>query len=121
MSDKQKRFVEEYLIDGNATRAAIAAGYSERTARQAGARLLTKVNIQKAIASAKAARSERVQVTQDYVISRLVIEAEREGDGSSHSARVSALEKLGKHLGMFTDRVIHEGAVPIEIIDFSSE
>lgn len=68
LTDKQARFVEEYLIDLNATQAAIRAGYSEETARQIGAENLTKPVIANAIAAAQKARSERTQITQDRVL-----------------------------------------------------
>lgn len=71
LSAKQARFVEEYLLDLNATQAAIRAGYSAKTAKQQGARLLTHVDVQAAIAAAKAARSQRTEITQDRVLAEL--------------------------------------------------
>lgn len=68
LAPRQRRFVDEYLIDLNATQAAIRAGYSEKTARSAGQRLLTNVDISEAIAEAEEKRSERVQVDQDWVL-----------------------------------------------------
>ncbi|MDG6310861.1 terminase small subunit, partial [Glaesserella parasuis] len=72
LTDKQQRFVEEYLIDLNATQAAIRAGYSEKTARSIGQRLLTFVDIQEAIQEAQNKRAERVNVTQDDVLKGLL-------------------------------------------------
>ncbi len=115
MTPKQERFVQEYLIDANATQAAIRSGYSEKTAYSAGQRLLKHVEVVAALAKAQAARVERVEITQDYVLNRLKIEAEREGEGSSHAARVSALEKLGKTLAMFTDKTEHSGGMTVNI------
>ena len=68
LTDKQKRFVEEYLIDLNATQAAIRAGYSEKTACEQGARLLANVKVQEMLAKSKAERAERTNVTKDYVV-----------------------------------------------------
>ena len=68
LNAKQARFVDEYLIDLNATQAAIRAGYSEKTAYSMGQRLLKHVEIAKAITEAKAARSERTEITQDMVL-----------------------------------------------------
>lgn len=68
LTDKQKRFVDEYLIDLNATQAAIRSGYSEKTADRIGPELLGKTCVQDAISKAKAERSERTQVTKDYVV-----------------------------------------------------
>lgn len=68
---KRLRFVQEYLIDMNATRAAIRAGYSEKTAYSQGQRLLKNVEIQAALQKAMTKRSERTQVTQDQVVAEL--------------------------------------------------
>jgi phage terminase small subunit len=71
LSPKQARFVEEYLIDLNATQAAIRAGYSAKTATVIGAQNLTKLNVAEAIEKAKAKRSERAGLTSDMVIDEL--------------------------------------------------
>ena len=71
LNAKQERFVEEYLIDLNATQAAIRAGYSESTAAVIGCENLIKPNIQKAIQEAKAERSDRTKINADWVLSRL--------------------------------------------------
>lgn len=72
LTDKQQRFVEEYLIDLNATQAAIRAGYSEKTAKEIGCENLTKPNISEAIIKAKNERSERTKVNADYVLTKAV-------------------------------------------------
>lgn len=72
LTPKQQRFVEEYLIDLNATQSAIRAGYSERTADSIGLQLLRKTQVAKAIQDAQSTRSERVQIDADYVLKRLV-------------------------------------------------
>ena len=107
LTPKQQRFVDEYLIDLNATQAAIRAGYSEKTAYSIGDENLKKPEIKKAIEQAQQERQKRTLVTQDDVIRGLLTEAEWQGEGSSHSARVSAWAHLGKHLNMFTDKVDH--------------
>jgi phage terminase small subunit len=71
LTPKQERFVEEYLIDLNATQAAIRAGYSQRTAASIGEENLRKPEISAAIHAAKAARSERTGITQDRVLQEL--------------------------------------------------
>lgn len=68
LTEKQQRFVEEYLIDLNATQAAIRAGYSQDSASETGYENLRKPQIANAIAEAKSARSERTQITQDRVL-----------------------------------------------------
>jgi phage terminase small subunit len=71
LTPKQQRFVEEYLIDLNATQAAIRAGYSAKTAGQIGEKLLKKVEIAAAVAEAKKARSARTEITADRVLHEL--------------------------------------------------
>jgi hypothetical protein len=104
MTPRQRRFVDEYLVDLNATQAAIRAGYSTHTAEQQGPRLLGNAEIAQAVGAAQQARSERVQITQDDVLRGLRHEATLTGEGSSHAARVSAWGLIAKHLGMFVER-----------------
>ena len=119
LNPKQQRFVEEYLVDLNATQAAIRAKYSEKTARSVGAENLTKPDIAKAIQEAMAERSERTEIDQDYVLTRTreVVERcmqtegilDREGNSIgqyqfSHAGVLRGLELLGKHLGLFTEK-----------------
>ena len=151
MTKKQKRFVEEYLIDLNATQAAIRAGYSPDTAKSIGSENLTKPDIQARIAKAMAERSRRTGVNADRVIMELakiafvnasdVIDADTatvkadalpEDTAAIQSVKVKtfgedglereikmadklkALELLGKHLGMFKDKVELSGSLETE-------
>lgn len=140
LTDKQKQFVEEYLVDLNATQAAIRAGYSEQTGYSIGQRLLKKVEVQEAIQQAKNKRSERTQITQDEVIRRLIENVDismgkkatvitipsktENGEVMGNdvaqfvyepSAANKALELLGKHLGIFKDGVdITSGGKPLQ-------
>ena len=68
LTPKQKRFVDEYLIDLNATQAAIRAGYSPKTANEQGARLLANVSIAQTIQKAMQDREQRTEITQDRVL-----------------------------------------------------
>ena len=72
LSPKQQRFIEEYLVDLNATAAAIRAGYSAKTAANIGHELLRKPNIQAEIQCLTAARNERLELTADQVIAQLM-------------------------------------------------
>lgn len=72
MTPKQQRFVEEYLIDLNATQAAMRAGYSQQTAHSIGHENLSKPEIAEAIAKAAADRAERVKIDADYVLRQAV-------------------------------------------------
>ena len=71
LTDKQQRFVDEYLIDLNATQAAIRAGYSAKTADQQGSRMLANVKVKQAVAEKQAQRSKRTGVNQDRVVLEL--------------------------------------------------
>lgn len=133
LTDKQTAFVREYLVDLNATQAAIRAGYSERTASRIGPQLLGKTCVREAIEKAQAKRARRVEVTQDYVLSNLVEVVERTMQRAPVLDRKGeqvtdeegravwtfdakganrALELLGKHLGIFTDKVRAEVSGP---------
>lgn len=76
MTPKQQRFIEEYLIDLNATQAAIRAGYAESGARTEGARLLADADIAAAIVEAKSDRSKRTGIDAAWLLTRLADEAE---------------------------------------------
>lgn len=154
LRDKQRRFVDEYLIDLNATQAAIRAGYSVKTANEQGSRLLANVSVQTAIAEKMADRSRRTGVNQDRVVLELakiafvkltdiidekgkIKDTATEDDlacleGYKYkysdtdtgysverevklSSKMKALELLGKHLGMWNDKVDLNVALPIVI------
>lgn len=71
LTAKQAAFVDEYMVDMNATQAAIRAGYSAKTAEWIGPQLLGKTHVASAIREAQASRSKRVKVDADYVLNRL--------------------------------------------------
>ncbi len=73
LTAKQQRFIQEYLIDLNATQAAIRAGYSKRRASEIGYQLLQKTTVQQAIAEAMQARSRRTEVTADRVLQEFAL------------------------------------------------
>lgn len=76
MTPKQEAFVREYLIDLNATQAAIRAGYSEKTAKDIGCQNLAKLNIKTAIDKALSERAERTEIDAEWVLKRLAEEAD---------------------------------------------
>lgn len=76
LTAKQSRFVDEYLLDLNATQAAIRAGYSGETADKQGPRLLAHPEVKGAIDAAMAARSEETKIDAAWVLKRLAVEAE---------------------------------------------
>ncbi|MGR9076247.1 terminase small subunit [Rhizobium leguminosarum] len=71
LSEKQKRFVAEYLIDLNATQAAIRAGYSAKTAQQQGSRLLSNVVVQEELARQQSKVAERLEITKERIVDEL--------------------------------------------------
>ena len=109
LNHRQQRFVDEFIVDLNCTQAAVRAGYSVKTAKQIGSRLLTHVDVALAIEKKKAELAERTGVTQQWVIEKLqaVHEASmRESDkGVPHNTASAnrSLELLGKHVGMFQE------------------
>lgn len=159
LTAKQIRFVDEYLVDFNATQAAIRAGYSPKTAAAAAARLLRNVNIQAEIARRQKDLQRRTEVTQDRVVKELArvafadatdyacvetltyenedgtvspvqIVSPKDTDtlsddqraaiaGIKHGAngievklhdKIKALELLGRHIGMFNDKLSLSGS-----------
>jgi len=119
LTDKQRRFVEEYLVDLNATQAAIRAGYSERTADRIGPELLGKSWVSAAIQEAINQRSRRTEITQDRVLNELAIVAFGEGSDEKDSTlryanKLRALELIGKHLGMFEKERQQDGGEATE-------
>ena len=134
MTPKQEAFAREYLIDLNATQAAIRAGYSPATAAAAASRLLTDVKIVDVIQSGMNARAERTEITADYVLQSIVSTMERckqiepvydrkgdpvmvetpDGDEAraftfNAAGVLKGAELLGKHLKLFTEKVEHTG------------
>lgn len=95
--------MQEYLVDLNATQAAIRAGYKNP---EIGRQLLTKNNVSAEIQKEKAARSKRTEITQDYVLKKLKEIADKDASDCQdsdlkYSSKIKALELLGKHVGAF--------------------
>lgn len=76
LTNRHQRFVDEYIIDLNATQAAIRAGYAPKAANKQAHLLMLRPDVQAAIAEAQASRSERTKIDADWVLRRLVDEAE---------------------------------------------
>jgi phage terminase small subunit len=110
LNPKQRKFVEEYLVDLNATQAAIRSGYAAKTAYSSGERLLRHVEVSKAIAQAQAELSERTKITQERVlqeIGKIAFANLNEWEKVPHklNAKLNALIQAGKHVGLFNDRL----------------
>lgn len=113
LNERQLRFVEAMLTADSAKDAAIAAGYAESNAEYYASRLLARQDVQDELERLRAERSKRTAVTADWVVQQLQVEATDRGEGASHGARVKALELLGKHVGMFKERVEVSGHVEV--------
>ena len=116
LNTKQKMFCKEYLIDLNATQACIRAGYSEKTARTIGSKLLTKVDIQKEIDRLKAIREKKVELTAEKVLKDIERVREKAEKTDQFNVSLKASELQGKHLAMFTERQRLEGEVQMPVI-----
>ena len=136
LTAKQKRFCDEYLIDLNATKAAIRAGYSEKTAGAIGTENLQKPLIKEYIGKRMAEKEKRLIADQDEVLAYLtavlrgdeeeeVVVVEGYGEGRSSATtvtrsvcpkdRLKAAELLGKRYSLFTDKVNVDGTIPVVI------
>lgn len=108
LSTKQQRFVSEYLVDLNATRAAVRAGYSPRTAKSQASRLLSYVDLQREIARKQAQTALRLEISRDDVIIGLLgaIELAREQGDPTNMIRAAA--ELNKMLGYYAPKVTNK-------------
>ena len=143
MTEKQKRFCDEYLIDLNATQAAIRAGYSERTAYSIGTENLRKPEISAYINSRMEEKNKELIADQDEVLKYLTsvmrgestseeIVVEGIGDGCSTARaiekapsekdRLKAAELLGKRYGLYTERIEEKVDMELNInVDYGDE
>lgn len=124
LTPRQKIFVREYLIDLNATQAAIRAGYSAKTAQEQSSRLLSNAMVAKAVQLGMDKRAEKLSLTAEDVLRDInLVKADAmskiaDKDGNinmaNHAAALKALELQGRHLKLFTDKVEHSGKVGLE-------
>lgn len=100
---KMERFVEEYMIDLNASEACVRAGYVTRNKNKLGAELLRHPLVLAEVEKRTAERREKKELTADYVLNKLVAIVEATDKGNP-TAALRGLELLGKHLGLYRDR-----------------
>jgi len=125
LTAKQQRFCDEYLIDLNATQAAIRAGYSKKTAAEQGARLLVNVKVQSCLKERMDEKEKALIADQDEVLKYLTSVLRGSSKASvlarddvgadrviekppDEKERLKAAELLGKRYGLYTDRVEQE-------------
>ena len=114
LTAKQQRFVEEYLIDLNATQAAIRAGYSEKTAYSIGQENLKKPEIADEIEKRQEKIGEDNGITVEWLLGEMkdtYIQAKSVGE---FAAANKSLEMLGKHKGMFKEKIELSGTLNVE-------
>lgn len=151
LTPKQAKFVDEYLLDLNATQACIRAGYSAKTADRIGPELLGKTCVAEAISERRAALSKKAEVTQERIVAEYARMAfydpasiagqpmngpedipnlpedvrrsivgwgwDKMGNFTLKLAdKNAALTNLGRHLGMFTDKVEHSGEMKLNVL-----
>lgn len=137
LTDKQEAFIREYLVDLNATQAAIRANYSKNTAQEQGSRLLSNVMVRARIDELLETRKQKLELDAQWVLNRLMQVANRTMKAEpvmkwDYEARSmvetgeymfdsrganQALELIGKHLAMFKDKVEHSGSLGVTIVD----
>lgn len=158
LTDKQKKFIDEYLVDLNATQAAIRAGYKEKAAYRTGAENLRKPQIQEEIQKRMEERQKRTEITQDMVLQELAaiafaratdyvsvmggmvqvkdtdqlsdsqiaaiagIKETQNGIEVKLGSKEKTLELLGRHLGMWNDKLDVAGDMDMKIVvDYGDE
>lgn len=130
LTDKQELFCQEYLVDLNATQAAIRAGYSEKTANEQGSQNLAKLSISTRIAELQKGRADRLEVSQNDIIKTLLLVQDRclqqeavmvydptekkmveSGEWKfDSSGALKATEMLAKHIGFYEKDNNQKGA-----------
>lgn len=115
LTPKQRRFVNEYLVDLNATQAVLRAGYkmNEKSAATQGGRLLGNVEIQKAIQEARECREKASSITSEWIIRQVAKIAEDESVAARD--RLKAMELLGKYCGTW-ERVQDPEANGVKVV-----
>ena len=122
LTPKQKAFADYYIETGNATEAAIRAGYNKKTARQIGSMNLTKVDIKIYIEERlKEIENKRIADGKEVLeyLSKVMRGEEKDQFGleASLQDRTKAAELLGKRYRLFTEKVEFEGNQQVQIVD----
>lgn len=113
LTPKQALFCKEYLVDLNATQAAIRAGYSKRTAQRIGSENLSKPLIAAEIQRLMDKRSEKVEISSDWVLKGIKDLTDKLVDGEDPSKAYKGFELAGRHLKLFTDKIEQDVTVAV--------
>jgi len=111
------KFVNEYLVDLNATQVAIRAVYSKKTSQMQSSRLLSNVMVQAKITELQSKVSKKLEITHEKVLNDLEEERKLAIKLKQLSAAVRASELQGKHIGTFTDKLDLKQDIKINVID----
>lgn len=122
MNARQAKFVQEYLLDLNATQAAIRAGYSKKTAGKIGFENLQKPEIAEAIAKAQEKASAKLEISHESIINDLVEIAQEARKDGVYPSVIKAKELIGKHFGMWPNKqeITGAGGGPVQIEAFDA-
>lgn len=101
LTTRQARFVDEYLVDGNGTQAAIRAGYSASGAYTEASRLLRNAEVARAIKTRQEVDSERLRVSRERVVTMLLAAYDQARAQAEPAAMVSAARELGRLMGFY--------------------
>ena len=110
LNDRQERFCREYVIDYNATKAAIRAGYSKKTAGAMGHENLKKPEILARVREMQEEQRQALAISEDFIISELMATYRECRENLDSKGAIKALEMLGKHIGMFNNSAGSEKA-----------
>jgi phage terminase small subunit len=119
LTDKQSKFVSEYLIDLNATQAAIRAGYSPHTAQEQSSRLLSKVIVQKAVTKEREKAAKRNEVTVDEITQMHRRAFQVSEEAQQGSAMTGSAQNLAKLHGLIVERTEVSTDITIEVVKYA--
>lgn len=110
LNAKQEQFCREYVVDLNAAQAAIRAGYSEKTARTIGSKLLTNIDITKKIQALSAKHAKNVGITAEWVLNGIKDLTDKLIEMDDPKAAYKGYELGGKYLTLFSDKIDHSSS-----------
>ena len=113
MTPKQAKFVAEYLVDGNGSRAAIAAGYGRAGARVAACRALANANVRAAIAARQGVDARRLEIERQDVIQGLLEGVAAAKSQANPAAMIAGWREIGKMLGFYAPEVQRISLAPV--------